>query len=319
MTATPIAVPAVNIIVSSNEKKTVSNMSFKIQSWLGHSAFVIGSGFSKVGSSIFGAIQKTISVANLIASDSSSTANILRKLDHHVLRLIEYVKGSPGSLSKFQLFIRHNIAFVDFAQLGSDIHYLATGRLKEVYNDKGQLEKEKDNSIIIAGRTACFTANVGGALLWFNEIGFLSLSKAAEVIGEVRLFSAVPSIISSIPSVKDMPKLQSIAKTIGEFRAFSFIKHTSCLFITLRALDFMYAFFAIDAGRRLLNADSKVKAIAAGLDLSSYFAELTLSAVLLAGVTNVVGLGIAGTTCISLAASSFIYKAVHDKEVRQKA
>lgn len=319
MTATTIAAPA-NIIVSSNDEKSSSiNIGSKIQSWLGHSASMIGSGVTKVGSGICGAIQKTISAANLIVSDAPGTAGVFRKLDHHVLKLIEYVKEAPGSLSKFQLFIRRNVAFIDFAQLGSDIHYLATGRLKEVYNAKGDKVKEKDNPIMVAGRTACFAANVGGALLWFSEMGFLSLSKTAEAIGEVRLFSAVPSVISSIPVLKEMPKLQNIAKTIGEFRAFSFLKNTSCLFVTLRALDIMYAFFAIDASRRLINAESKVKAISAGLDLSSYLAELTLSAALFAGVTNVVGLGVAGATCMSLAAASYIYKATHDKEVRQTA
>jgi hypothetical protein len=315
MTATTMAVAAPATIVIPNEHQIAS----KIQDLLGHSVSVVGNGVSKIGNGLFGAIQATVWGAFSIFKDSCATASVFRKLDQYTLRLIEHINHAPGSLSQFQLFLRRNVAFIDLAQLAADIHYAVSGRFKEVYNAKeDKFEKEKDNALMVTGKLAALAANTGGALLWFNEMGLVSLSKAAEVIGETRIFSAVPSILSSIPALKDFPKLHTVAKAIGEFRVFSFIKHTSCLFVTLRALDLMYTCFAVDAGNRLLNADSRIKAISAGLDLSSYLAELTLSAMLLAGVTNVVGLGVFGTACIVLAASSHIYRAANEKEVKRK-
>lgn len=309
MTLSMAVAPAT--IVQSNEYQPSSSIASKIQSWLGHTV-------SAVGTTVVGVGQKVIVAASDITGDSCATASILRKLDHHVLRWIEHIKNAPGSFSQFQQMIRRSVCFIDLAQICADVHYVATGRFKEVINEKGQVEKEKDNDIMIAGKLAGLAANTGGALLWFNEMGMISLTKAAETIGEVRLFSAIPSLISSIPALNDFPKLHAIANAVGEFRAFSFVKHTSCLFVTLRALDFMYACFAVDAAQRLMNADSRIKAIAAGLDLSSYLSELTLSAIMLAGVTNVVSLGVVGTTCIAFAVSSFLYKVANEQEIKRK-
>jgi hypothetical protein len=97
------------------------------------------------------------------------------------------------------------------------------------------------------------------------------------------------------------------------------LKNFNCLFITLRALDLGYALLAIDAGRRLLNAENVKQKVSAGLDLTSYLAELTLSAILLAGVTNVIGLGVAGSTCVALTVSSFLYRIANEKEIKQSA
>lgn len=317
MTAITMASPPATI-VSSNEQQSAPGVASRIQGWLGHSVSVIGTGFAKVGDGVIGVVQSIVSSTSAIAADSTATASVLRKLDHHVLSLIEYINKAPGSLTQFQLFVRRNVAFIDLAQLCADIHYMVAGRMKDVINAEGEAVKVKDTGIMQAGKTAALAANTGGALLWFNEMGLVSLSKAAETIGQVRLFSAVPSLVASIPGVKDFPKLGKIANAIGELRVFSFLKHTSCLFVTLRALDIMYACFAVDAAQRFMNAENRIKAISAGLDLSSYLAELTLSAIILAGVTNVVGLGVVGATCIGLTASSFLYRTMHDKEIKQQ-
>lgn len=320
MTATTMAIglPS-NIIVSSNEQQTASNADSRIRGWLGRGVSVVGNGFSAAAHGVVGAAQKVISSIQHIVTDAPMTAGVFRKLDQHVLRMIEHLNDAPGSLSRFQLFIKRNVAFIDFVQLASDIHYFATGCIKETINSKGKVVKEKDNNIMVAARFSAFAANIGGTLLWFGEMGFLSLNQAAVALGEVRLFSFVPKVIESIPVLKSFTDLHKIANVVGEFRVFGFLKHVSCTFLTLRALDFMYAFFAIDAARRLLSAESQIKAISAGLDLSSYLAELTLSAILMAGVTNVVGLGVVGATCITLAVSSFLYKTVNDREIKRQA
>lgn len=312
-----LGLPSTNIISSPNDQST-NNMTSRIQDWCGRGISAVGTGVSVAGNGLLFAIQKVFSSVNLLTSDAPALAGVFRKLDQHVLRFFEHLGDSKGKLGQFSKFLGRNVAFIDFFQLVGDVNYFAAGRFKEKRNELGEIEKPRDKNIVIAGKLGFFAADFGGALLWLQEMSFISLSKAAVAIGEVRVFSFVPKAISSIPLLRDVSGLQRVANAVGEFRAFSFVKNLSCLSLTLRALDLAYALFAVEAGQRLLNAENKNQAISAGLDLSSYLAELTLNAIVFAGVTNVIGLGIVGVTCITFAVASFLYRVTHEKEIRQK-
>jgi hypothetical protein len=268
-------------------------------------------------SSIIKLTQAIFSSISLVVADTPMVAGIFRKLDQHVLRFLEEVKNAPGSLSRFQLFIKHNVSFIDFVQLVSDVDYLAMGRFKEKRNENGEIVKTRDSNFLITGKASILAADVGGALLWLQEMGFYKLSNVAATMGEVRLFSAMPQAVSSIPVVRDLAQAHAIANVIGELRVFSFVKNLNCLFVTLRALDLAYACFAIDAGRRFFSAENINQKISAGLDFSSYLSELILSASLLAGATSVVGLGLGASTCIGLALTSFLYRLAYANEIKQ--
>ncbi|HEV8051751.1 MAG TPA: hypothetical protein VGP47_04590 [Parachlamydiaceae bacterium] len=290
----------------------------KVKNWCGRGASALSYGVSKASDGIVTVAQKMFSSMNYIFSDTSATAGFFRKFDHHILRFLEHVGNAPGKLSIAHTHIRRNVAFIDFVQVIADVEYFVRGKFKASVNEKGEI-KPRDTNAVIGGKFSFMVADMCGALLWLNEMSFISLSKAATAIGEARVFNVVPKIISSIPVLRDMSGLQKVAKAVGEFRLFSFVKNTSMLFVTLRAIDLGYALFAIDAGRRLLNASNDIQKISASLDLSSYLAELTLSAIMLAGVTNVVGLGIVGITCVTLAVTSALYRAKHEDQIKPKS
>lgn len=304
-------------IVNSTHDQPIDDTS-KIQNWCGRGISSVRNAGSMIGSNLLNVTQKAFVGLNFITADSSATAGVFRKLNQYVLNFFEHLSGARGSLSKFSTFIGHQVAFIDFVQLASDINYFVCGKFREEKDSNGEIVKPRDHGIVVGGRVAFFTAGIGGALLWLQDISFISLSKAAAAIGEARIFSFVPSVISSVPILRDLPKLQNFAKAVGEFRVFSFIKNFRCLSVTLRALDLGYTLFAVEATRRLITASNQAQAISAGIDLSSYLSELVLSALVFAGVTNVVGLGVVGATCIALTVSSFLYRITHNNEIKQK-
>lgn len=252
------------------------------------------------------AAQQTLNSLSRVVLDANLVASVFRKLEKHVLKLVEHVSKSPGGFDKLSELLRRNVAIIDCVQVAGDIDYFVNGRFHQ------------DTKAIVAARVSMMVANVGGALLWLESMAFFSLSKAAAAVGEVKVFGFVPKVISSVPGLRDLTTLQNLAKGFGEVRVFSVVAKISPLFITLRALDFMYAFFAFDAAQRLANADNIHKRTSAGLDLSSYLAELAISAMVFAGVTNIVGLGVVGGVCITLTLSSFIYRITHEKQLKQE-
>jgi hypothetical protein len=302
----------------SNTSRDLASLS-KIQEWCGHSVCTVKEELSQIGNGILKAAHKIFTGMDRVAGDTNASAAVFRKLDQHVFRFLEHLGGIEGGLTRFSTFIRHNVALIDFVQLIGDVNYFVRGKFKEKRNEKGQLEKPRDSAEVIAGHAAFAVANTGGSLLWLQQLNILSLSKMASKIGEVRVFSCVPKVIASIPVIKNLSGLQKVANAVGEFRAFGFVKHLSCLTITLRALDLGYALYAVDAVKRLLNKhNNQTQTISAGIDLSSYLAELMLSALVLAGVTNVVGLGVMGLTCITLTVASFLYRVFNENELKPK-
>ena len=253
----------------------------------------------------------------LIFADSSAEANFFRKIEGPIIRMVEYLANIPGGLQKCSEILRHNVAFIDLVIMLADINYLWKTLIRTNTDDK-KIEP-KDNNLVIGGRIAFLTANIGGALMWLEEMSFLSLAKTAHTIGEARIFSVVPQVISKVPFVRDLPRLQKFANLVGELRVFSFVKSLSCLSVTLRALDLGYALFALDASRRLMTANNTSQITAAGIELTSYLSELALSAAIFAGVTNVVALGVGASACVALAASAFLYRVTHENELKQKA
>lgn len=319
LTSVPSSINEHSTIYSTSSNTLPDGEAAKAESWCGRCISTTGKGVSVAVYGAIRAVQQVFTVASLLIADAPATAGVFRKLDQHVLRFLEHLGVAKGQLSKFSVCLRRNVAFIDFFQLAADINYFAAGRFKEKRNEKGEIEKARDHALVITGKLALFSADIGGTLLWLQEMSFFSLNATAAALGEVRLFSFIPKAVAAIPGLRDFASLQRVANGVGEFRAFSFVKNFSCLSLTLRAVDLAYLIFAVDAGRRLFNADNAIQAISAGLDLSSYLAELTLSAIVFAGVTNVVGLGIAGTTCIALALASFLYRVGHEKEITQKS
>jgi hypothetical protein len=262
-------------------------------------------------------VQVTVTTISNIAADTNTVATLYRKLEKHVIEFIEHVNEFPGAFGKMAGTMKKAVAFVDFVQLAGDVNYVVNQKYKEQTDEKGCVTKLADSNAMMAAHAAMATADAGGALLWMQELGFLNLSKTAQALGEVKLFSFVPKAVASVSALHNIEIIDRAAQAIGNFKVFGHLAKLSCLTVTLRALDLMYAFFALDAAQRIIKAPSTTHRTSASLDLSSYISELVLSALLLAGVTNIVGLGIAGTTCIVTALTSFAYRVSHQAELKK--
>jgi hypothetical protein len=266
---------------------------------------VVGNGCCAAGRGM----QKTINGLHALSADSNATAAIFRKLKH-LFNLGEHLTNTKGSLTKCATFLNSHVGVIDFFQMAADAHYFVCGKFRQEKNSKGEVTKARDSNWMIGARLSLCAANTVGALLWLQEMG--------AKLGEFKAFSLVQKTVSSIPKLRDMPKLQKAAAAIGNIRIFGFLAGPNVLFFVLRGLDLGYALLAVDAGKRIHGATNSAQRTSAAIDISSYLSELVLSALLLAGVTNVIGLGVAGATCIALATSSFLYRVTHNKEIKEK-
>jgi len=245
------------------------------------------------------------SLAN-ICSNTNALAGVFRKLYKHCIQLTEHLTDAHGKYAKLSHMFRSTVDVIDSVQMWSDGNFFING----YFNNARYAE--------IGSRGASLVANIGGTLMWLQEMAFINLSTAAATLGNYRVFSFVPQVLSSVPVLRDISSLQLAANSIGELRVFSVVSKLSPLNVTLRALDLMYTFLAINAAQKIASSNNTEQLIGASIDLSSYLAELTLSAVVCAGVTNVVALGVIGGACISLAVSSFLYGIYNSEKINEK-
>lgn len=282
-------------IQNSNEinKQSATHVS----TWYGRTVKTVKDNVESFFAKIVFVAQKSLNALGNLGTDPNSIATIFRRLNGQVFDAIEQLAKIPGFFGKLRGSSGSFVGYVDALQVTGDVKYFAKG------------EHKTDNSITVASRISLFVANAGWTLMWLQEMSFLSLSKAAAALGEVRLFSFVPKVISCIPYVRDVSSLQRFASTVGEIRVFGIFNKLSMGVVAGRALTLFYVFSAVDAIRSLVNADnSKAVKIQAGLDLSYYIAELTLDALLTVGVTNVLGLGAVGAISIVAAVTGLVYK-----------
>lgn len=269
-----------------------------VGSWCGRSITKVSEGAHSIVMRVIQAMQNAIHVLGSLTANTNMLAGIFRRLNGQVLAAVEQLAKLPaGTYNQLKHITGSMVGYVDTIQVATDVSYFASGRFKQ------------DNNVNFTSRVFMAVANMGGALLWFQEMSFISLSKAASAIGDVRLFGIVPAITSSIPGIRNIASLQRVASAIGEIRVFSFIHRLNPMeTIALRALTLAYVFMAVDAAQRLASHNGIEKTQAA-LDLSNYLSELALDALLTIGVTNVVGLGVVGAVCIATALAKFAYKA----------
>lgn len=277
----------------------------KISAWSGRSISLIENGAKSISCKIVHLAQNVLVGLSALCEDTNALAALFRKLDKHVLRMFEQTARIPGYFDKFADSIRSTTGVIDFVQVAADADYFFNGKFKD------------DNKLSISAKIALTITDVGGSLLWLEEMSFFTLSKAAASIGNVRIFSFVPKLISSIPVIRDFAGLQRLAATIGNARIFSWISKISLGFIVERALTIGYLFLAAESIQRLIQPGNSYQKTQASLDLASYVSELALDALLTIGVTSVIGLGAVGSVCITFALSSFAYKLFHQDELKK--
>lgn len=304
------------LTLNTIERKSCCSKSNSSQGWCGRSVTSVKNHLDAAAHGVISLSQNIIGGISDLSVHTNSVAGVFRKLQRHTFYMIENLRETPGYFKKLIGITTHYVAVVDIMQLAGDVDYVVNKGWKEKISVDGKEYKPADSAATVAGRASLVVVDIGANLLWYEEMGFYSLKNAAAAIGNTRIFSYLPKVVSSIPGVRNVAVIQNAAKTIGELRVLSFVTKISPLFVTLRAVDLMYAFFAIDAAQNLVKGDTATKKTSAALYLSSYLAELTISAALLAGVTNVIALGTMGAVCISLALAAFFYKHSHEAELK---
>jgi hypothetical protein len=308
--------PAINSfeLITPQFNSSPSSSAQDVTNWCGHSVIAVKERALDVGKAVVSAVQSVFARLGDLQMSTYELACFFRKIERYLLCAVESAKSAHIA----KVLINY-IAFIDFVQLARDIDYFVNARWKGMHDDKGGIVSKRDGIAAIAANVMSLVADIGGALLWLEEMAFFNLSKAAAAVGNVRLFGAVPELIASVPCLRDIKTLTQAADAVGNLRVFSFLTKISPLFITLRALDLMYVFFTVDAVQKLMHAENHYQKMSEGLYLSSYVSEMALSALLMAGVTNPIGLGVAGTTCLTLALAAFLYRKTHEEILKGTA
>lgn len=238
--------------------------------------------------------------------DTQALSGLFKKVATRFLPLVEYARGLPDHYRKFKDVLNNTRDCIDLWSLASDIDYWVNNRFKD------------DPTLQRCGRGMILTTNVLAITCWLGEIGALQLGKAAEAIGNVRLFSFIPKVVSSVPVLRNMPKLISAANAIGNLRVFSLVTKISLGYAAHRALAIAYAFFAANAYQRLQNPGlSDIQKTDARWELAHSASEVALDAMVVVGVTSTVALGLVGTACMALLIKKFIFRMDNSKEINK--
>jgi hypothetical protein len=266
-------------------------------SWCGH---LVTQAASVAKSSVVSATTIVLNFTAAAAEDSSTLSCILRKLDRHLLAMIGEIRRSPAEYFKrFTTSIRAAAGVIDFTQVAVDIDYFVQRKFK------------KESYSAITGKGMLTISDIGYACLWLEEMGVKAFKNAAVAIGQMRIFSFVPAITSSIPVLHNMPQLQKAATAIGNVRVFSVIGQISLQTVAERTLALAYAFLTLDAYQKLLDAiknKDRVEITSAALETAYLLSELAIDGLVLIGYTSVIGLGAAAATCVALAVASLSYR-----------
>src|SRR5262249_41085423 len=92
------------------------------------------------------------------------------------------------------------------------------------------------------------------------------------------------------------------------------ITEVSLSVVILRGLTLLHLLLAVESLQYLVNPANDIQRNQAAIDLTLNLSELVLDAMLTVGVANVMALGAAGVTCITLVLASFFHKFSNDKE-----
>lgn len=273
--------------------------------WSGRAVTALKNGMHACATAITHVFQNSLHVVSSLFSSPGDVYGVFKKLQVYTLPLIEKLNGTPNKFEKMKTGLQHFRGCTDLVQLGADVAYVANGEYK------------KDRPLSVAGRISFIVTNIVGTAAWLTHLGVVNLSAAAKAIGNVRIFGLVPAVIAYVPGLRDMPKLQGIANAIGNVRVFGIIDKLSLGFVTERALGLAYMFFAADAAKRLIEPGNAFQKTQAGIDLLEKLSVVALDAMMLIGLTSVIGFGLVGTVSLGLTLTNFIYKLNHDKELKQ--
>lgn len=282
-----------NLTIVAPANNSISSSS----TWYGHIVNEVKDRTHELCSKIASCVQQTLDVLGALIIDANTVGTIFRRLNGQVYNMLAKLKLVVCPLGKLKRATGHLVGWVDTLQVVGHVDYFGAKKYKN------------ESDIKVASRVAICVADVSGALLWMQELRFISLSKAATSLGNIRLFSFIPKVITAIPLVRNISSLQHVAAYVGEIRVFGVFNKLSMCFIANGALALFNAFSAINAIQTISKASfSAQEKTQAALNLSYHLSELTLAALIAGGVTSAIGLGVVGTASIVTAVARLAYQ-----------
>lgn len=150
----------------------------RINNFLGHTVHFIGDTLDKTVMAVKFCVVNTLITLNAIKLDADAFCKVFRGLGYGFIVLKEC---GVEVLQKLNTRAADVVNLIDAVQIFSDIQYFAT------------LQFLDDSIPQVIGRTCLAAADVGGVLLWAEELGF-GPSRIAAAIGSVRCFSFITLI-----------------------------------------------------------------------------------------------------------------------------
>lgn len=277
------------------EEAQTQNEVFPI--WLGRKIiFSIGRSFGEV----LTVFNNSIKIVAKAFDDSYTLSVICRKLDQHILAMLQQLGSIPSSyFMKFSEALKSVRGVVEVAQIAVDINYFVSGKFRN------------ETMAGVYGKCCLAVSNLAYGLNWLKEIGAIKLNNVAASLGNVKLFKFVPAIVSIVPGVQHLPRVEKSALMIGELRVFSFVNKVALDVFAETALAFSYLLFAYRAYEnyhQATEAKNDAGVNAALLDGMYFASELAIEGFLVVGCSNAIVLGSMAATSVLLAIISVGYR-----------
>lgn len=249
---------------------------------------------------------KALQAISLWSKDTDTMGNGLDKLQTHIIVWIEHAADVPAHFSKLKKELKSVAAVIDFMMLVEEFKYFV------------RKEWQGDNGFSISAHVAGTFTRVCVGLSFINDLGFISLAKAADAIGRFRPLAVLGATLNAVkdwPLLREIPKLGEFAAKVGDLRVFAFIGKLAISRVILTALMATYAFAAMNAIRTLLLTTNSYLKTSAALDVINCMGELSLGALVAFGSANPVTLGVVGVASLVFGISKFVYNSFHVNEL----
>lgn len=285
----------------------------------------IGEAFGAFKSAVYAVLGKVSSIAGLIFNpigelprDTGVNAGITRKIGKYILPVLQ-VAGQRFGWARAATFVSHlQASCCDVA----DIFELARVAVPINYFWNGVYKDERETDLGIAGQAVAAVADISAVPLALHDFDLIDLGRISESLGNIRYLS----FLAAIP----LATVSFIASTIahGFFALNTFNKLRKAeqkaartetqedAATILRKMQKRGKYKGVTAlgvaqlaeARKEIAHVRKEKIVAKKYELGGYISDLALDALLIAGVTSLSLLALAGSVCVAFNLASMIHQ-----------
>jgi hypothetical protein len=214
---------------------------------------------------------KILDASTKIKSNSDELNRFLKIGSYTLLLGIQRIRDSSSILTplKTRIDVIENV--IGTFQIAADFNFLVNQKYK---NKDGSIDPLK-----LFGGISFFTADVGGACMWLNELKILDLAKCTSSIGRIPVFGKITRV--------------GLGTAVNGVAALG------------------YLFFGMEALNRLRKAENGTQRNQAMIDATWCASGIALKTFVLAGCTNMYGFVALGILSASLGLTSFLYGQYH--------